>query len=212
MGVTGLGFPERRQAKDASDVGGMIADRYQIEELSHEDATTSTVLAKHLALEERVAVQVLRPEQRFDQQLALQYLSRAKSLAHIKTDHALRVLDVGVALYLGPFMVMEHLEGSTLQHVLRAEGRLPVPRAVDYVLQACKGLAVAHAAGVVHGRLHTGRLLLARRRQFETLKVIDFPTLAIALKEPVSGESVPQRGYLAPELLRGDAVVDGRAD
>ncbi|HEU4581135.1 MAG TPA: serine/threonine-protein kinase [Polyangiaceae bacterium] len=198
------GFSSRpRQAKKVSDVGALIGDRYRIEGLIREDAMTSTVSARHLALEERVFVQVLRPEARFDKRRTVQYLKAIKSLARIKTDHVVRVLDVGVALFLGPFLVMEELEGSTLAEVLRAEGPPPLPRAVDYVLQACKGLAMAHAAGVVHAQLDTRRLLLARRGAFETLKVIDFPTLGVAAADAP---------YLAPEVIGGVLPGDGRAD
>jgi serine/threonine-protein kinase len=204
MHATDLGLSSRpRQAKEVSDIGALIGDRYRIDGLIREDASTSTVSARHLALEERVFVQVLRPEPRFDKRRTVQYLQAIKSLARIKTDHVVRVLDVGVALFLGPFMVMEDLEGSTLAEVLRAEGPLPLPRAVDYVLQACKGLAMAHAVGIVHGQLDASRLLLARRGAFETLKVIDFPTLGVAPAE---------RGYLAPEVIGGAAPVGARAD
>jgi hypothetical protein len=98
--------------------------------------------------------------------------------------------------------------------VLHAEGPLPLPRAVDYLLQACKGLAMAHAAGIVHGQLDTSRLLLARRGAFETLKVIDFPTLGAAPAELLGEGSPPrsQRGDPAPEVLRRAAPIDGRAD
>jgi serine/threonine-protein kinase len=204
MHATDLGLSSRpRQAKEVSDIGDLIGDRYRIEGLVREDATTSTVSARHLALEERVFVQVLRPELRFDKRSTVRYLKAIKSLARIKTDHVVRVLDVGVALFLGPFLVMEELDGSTLAELLQAEGPLPLPRAVDYVLQACKGLAMAHAAGIVHGQLEPRRLLLARRGTFETLKVIDFPTLGVVAAE---------RRYLAPEVISGAAPIDGRAD
>ncbi|MEY2930893.1 MAG: hypothetical protein RL033_1642 [Pseudomonadota bacterium] len=196
--------PPGREAREPSEVGRRIADRYQIERVLHEDASTTTVSALHLTLEERVTVQVLSPEQRFDARRSAQYLEAIKPLARIKTDHVVRVLDVGVALYLGPFLVLEELEGDTLAEVLRAEGPLPVPRAVDYVLQACKGLAVAHAVGIVHRQLHPSRLLLARRGEFETLKVIDFPTLV----EP----GAEQRTYLAPEVMSEPLAADRRAD
>src|SRR5215471_18557273 len=125
MHATDLGFSARpRQAKEVSDVGALIGDRYRIEGLIHEDATTSTVSARHLALEERVFVQVLRPEPRFDKRRTVQYSRAIKSLARVKTDHVARVLDVGVALFLGPFMVMEDLEGNTLAELLRTEGPL----------------------------------------------------------------------------------------
>jgi serine/threonine-protein kinase len=200
----GQPHPERREAREPTEVGRRIADRYQIEQLQREDASTITVIARHLTLEERVQVQVLRSEQRFDPQISAQYLAACKALAHIKTDHVARVLDVGVALYLGPFLVLEALEGNTLAQVLGTEGALPIPRAVSYVLQACKGLAVAHAAGVVHGQLSPSCLLLARRGEFETLEVTDFPTLDLPAEEQ-------GRVYSAPEVS-SRLTADRRAD
>jgi hypothetical protein len=200
--------------------GRMIADRYQIERLSQEDATTLTMTARHLSLDELVEIKFLRPELRLDARVSARFSSATKALARIKTDHVLRVLDVGTALSVGPYLVQEHLEGSSLADLLHSEGKLSVARAVDYVLQACKGLAVAHAAGIVHRSVQPRSLFVARRGEFETLKLIDFSTgsdasaaaIAPAESAPASRAVPEQTQHLAPEVILGDPGVDQRAD
>src|SRR5262245_48721396 len=78
--------PQGREAREATEVGNRIADRYQIQQLLREDELTCTVLARHLSLEEHVHVQVLRAEQRFDTRLSAQYLDAIKALARVKSS------------------------------------------------------------------------------------------------------------------------------
>src|SRR4051812_40570746 len=155
-------------------VGSTIAGRYRVERPIGEGAMGAVALARHVSLDETVAIKFLRPDLRRDP-VAIARLSReAKALARIKSDHVARVLDVGVTLSVGPYMVMEYLEGTDLGDLIEAEGPLPPARAVECVLQVCEALTVAHTAGITHRDIKPQNLFLARHGQFETLKVLDF--------------------------------------
>lgn len=182
-------------------------------------------LARHVSLDEKVALKFLRPELRRDP-FAIARMSReAKALARIKSDHVARVLDVGVTLSVGPYMVMEYLDGVDLGALIEAEGPLPVERAVEIVLQLCEGLTVAHTAGITHGDIKPQNLFLARHGQFETLKILDFgiaeehlgappvPTAqardaADRAREPLFGTPA----YMSPERVRNESTADPRSD
>jgi serine/threonine protein kinase len=155
-------------------VGSMIAGRYRVERPIGEGAMGSVALARHVSLDETVAIKFLRPELRRDPVATARLAREAKALARIKSDHVARVLDVGVTLSVGPYMVMEYLEGADLGQVLETEGPLTVSRAVECVLQVCEALTVAHTAGIVHRDIKPQNLFLARHGRFETLKVLDF--------------------------------------
>src|SRR5688572_20428395 len=146
-------------------VGATIAGRYSVERPIAEGAMGAVALARHVSLDETVAIKFLKPELRRDP-VAIARLSReARALARIKSDHVARVLDVGATLTVGPYMVMEYLEGTDLGELLEAEGPLPVARVVEISMQICEALTVAHTAGIVHRDIKPQNLFLARHGQ-----------------------------------------------
>ena len=95
-------------------------------------------------------------------------------------------------------------------------GPLPVPRAVEIILQACRGLAVAHRAGIVHRDLKPENLFVTDAGDGSDLvKVLDF---GIAKLRGVDGASTRTGAtfgtacYMSPEQARGAATVDQRTD
>lgn len=203
-------------------VGTTIAGRYLVERPIAEGTMGAVALARHISLDERVAIKFVRPELRRDPSAIARLSREAKALARIKSDHVCRVLDVGVTLSVGPYMVLEYLEGTDLGTLVRTEGPLPAERAVECALQACEALTVAHTAGIVHRDIRPSDLFLARHGQFETLKVLGFGIVDVPAAEgaPRPGEGQPERtrdsgagatAHPAPE--RGsDPVADQRSD
>ncbi len=86
----------------------------------------------------------------------------------------MRVLDVARLDSGCPYIVMEQLEGVDLGLALFDRGAFSVPQAIDYLLQACDGLAEAHGLGIVHRDLKPGNLFLANTPEGVVLKVLDF--------------------------------------
>lgn len=80
-----------------------------------------------------------------------------------------------------PFIAMEYLKGDDLSAVLRRKKRIPIPEAVDYLLQACEALGEAHANDIVHRDLKPGNLVIVTRKDgTRCLKVIDFGISKVA--------------------------------
>src|SRR5580693_10326447 len=99
----------------------------------------------------------------------------ARTAVKIKSEHVARVIDVGQLESGSPYMVMEYLEGEDLQGWLEKQGRLPIERAVDFVLQACEAIAEAHRLGIVHRDLKPANLFCIRRPDGRpSIKVLDF--------------------------------------
>jgi serine/threonine protein kinase len=204
-------------------VGTTIAGRYRVERPIGEGAMGAVALALHVGLDEKVAIKFLRPELRRDP-VAVARLSReARALARIKSDHVARVIDVGATLAVGPYMVMEYLEGTDLGEVIETEGPLSVERAVEVVLQVCEALTVAHTVGITHRDIKPQNLFLARHGEFETLKLLDFGIAADArvATDPTSGSPSFGRGaappygtpsYMSPERIADDPTADHRCD
>jgi serine/threonine-protein kinase len=206
----------------AYHVGRTLAGRYQIERWIGEGSMGAVVAARHLGLDERVAIKFIRSELRRDPLAISRFAREAKALAQVKSDHITRVLDVGVSLELGPFIVLEHLEGRDLGQLLHDDGPLPAARAVDYILQACEALAAAHRAGIIHRDIKPENLFLARIDEADSIKVLDFGISTGPLEGRIFGGPLSQRKlpdtllgtplYMAPERVRNEPGVDQRAD
>lgn len=171
------------------------------------------VEAVHLQLDERVAIKFLRREVRERPDVLTRFEAESRSAVKLKNEHVARVYDVGD--HQGtPYMVMEFLDGQDLSRVLHDSGPLPIPDAVEHVIQACEGLGEAHARGVVHRDVKPENLFLALRDDgWKTVKVLDFGISLAKLTANIdeSSGALGSPYYMSPEQLRGDAT-DHRAD
>jgi serine/threonine-protein kinase len=78
------------------------------------------------------------------------FAREARAATKIKSEHVVRIIDVGHFQTGKPYMVMEYLEGCDLGELVRRRGPLPVEEAAEYRLQACEAIAEAHALGINH--------------------------------------------------------------
>jgi eukaryotic-like serine/threonine-protein kinase len=214
--------PERSAPPPLSfRAGAILCGKYRIDRVVAEGGLGIVLAATHLQLGQRVAIKYLKPSAAAQKPVVERFIREARLASQIKSDHVVRVHDVGALDDGGPYIVMEYLEGVDLGRVLDA-GPLPVRTAIDYVLQACDALAEAHATGIVHRDLKPGNLFLARRAAGSSIvKIIDFGISKMAPSRSPSGtwEHVTTAGeifgtpvYMSPEQLRSATNVDARAD
>jgi serine/threonine-protein kinase len=201
--------------------GVVINEKYRIDGILGRGAMGVVASATHLELKERVALKFLhvRQEQAVDDFRA-RFRREAQVSAKLKNEHITRVLDVGVWQDKALYMVMDHLEGNDLRHLLRANGgKLDVARALDYVVQICEGVAEAHARGIVHRDLKPSNIFITHRPDGSDLvKILDFG-ISKWTHDETQIEELTQTGvvlgspkYMAPEQLFGTSTVDARAD
>jgi len=199
--------------------GQVIARKYRVERTLARGGMGVVVLATHLQLGETVAIKVLLPEVASNPDTVARFLREAKAAARIKNEHVVRVFDVGTMEAGQVYIVMEYLEGVDLDNTIRNRGELPLEEAVDYVLQACEGVAEAHRIGVVHRDLKPANLFLVQRSDGSyCVKLLDF---GISKQAPTGGADVSVTRtsmmmgsplYMSPEQLRSTRSVDARTD
>ena len=202
--------------------GVKIADKYLVERLVGEGGLGVVVAAKHLQLDQTVAIKYLRPRALAGKGVAERFLREARLAARMRSDHAVHVYDVGTLADGSPYMVMELLVGTDLGKQLMTSGPLTVERAIDYVLQACEALAEAHVVGIVHRDIKPDNLFVATKSGGKSvLKILDFGISKMSAKRatPQDARSITEAGdkfgtpvYMSPEQLLASETVDARAD
>jgi hypothetical protein len=208
-----------KSSERAPAVGTVVAGKYRVDRILAEGGMGVVVAATHLQLGRCVAVKFLRgtPGHVDLQWDALARFSlEAKTVARLRSEHVAHVLDAGVTDDGTPYMVMEYLKGDTLARSLESHGALEVATAVEYAIQACEGLAEAHAHGIVHRDIKPYNLFLVERWPgWYAIKIVDFGISKVAFSEMpnlVTSVIVGTPCYMSPEQLRSTATVDHRSD
>jgi serine/threonine protein kinase len=151
--------------------------------------------ARDAVLGRVVALKFLRPERRGDVDALL---SGAETLARLHHPSFVTVFDVGAFDGL-PYVVLERLYGETL-HGRMSHGPLPAAEALRLATEVTRALAHAHAHGIVHRDVKPANVFLCDDGR---VKVLDFGLSHLVGASPGLGGT---RGYMAPELLRGERV------
>ena len=201
--------------------GETIAGKYVVEGECGRGGLAVVLSARHAELDRRVAIKVLLPEWVDNRGIVKRFLREGRAATRIRSEHVVRVFDVGTLDTGLPFLVLEYLEGQNLDEVLASWGPLPVPTAIDWILQAAEAIAEAHAHGIVHRDLKPANLFLTKSPDGTScIKVIDF-----GLSKLVDSSAREQSGkltgptdvmgspnYMAPEQLRAPCEADARTD
>jgi serine/threonine-protein kinase len=163
----------------------------------------------------RVAIKLLHPELSVDPQMRERFLREGRAANHVDHPGAVSVLDDDVAEDGSIFLVMELLDGESVeQRRERCGGRLDVVEVLSIVDQVLDVLAAAHAKGIVHRDLKDANLFVCRDG---SVRVLDFGIArfreAGSAKGTHTGVSMGTPAFMAPEQARGLwEEVDGRTD
>jgi len=161
----------------------------------------SVYAARDTGLDRAVAVKLLADNLAGDEELRQRFLREARLAARLSHPNVVNVFDAGEDDGR-PYIVMELVEGETLA----GRGRMPPEEARGLALQAARGLAHAHEAGLIHRDIKPGNLLL---RPDGTLKIADFGIARAAETTALTqaGTVLGTAAYLAPEQALGEEVT-----
>ncbi|WP_437814408.1 serine/threonine-protein kinase [Sorangium sp. So ce1078] len=210
--------------------GHRVASRYTVESVIGEGASGVVYRAARDEDGRRVALKVIHRHLSGTPQIFRRYHREAAILKRIEGPHVVRMLDF---VEEGGLLViaLEHIDGSSLEELLREHAPIEVDRAIDIALQICSALETAHAAGVVHRDLKPANVLVERPGtppahppgggapsplagcvrvvDFGLAKVVHGEQMTTGLTEQDMIFGTPE--YMAPEQVRGEDV-DPRCD
>jgi serine/threonine-protein kinase len=214
-----------RMARDVSKARRLGS--YQLSEKIGEGGMGEVWKANHRMLARPAAVKLIRPESlgRNGETASVSTIMRrfereAQATAMLTSPHSIMLYDFGIAEDGVFYYVMELLEGRDLKSLVQERGPMPAERTVHFLRAACNSLADAHDRGLIHRDIKPANLFTCRRgRDFDFIKVLDF---GLVKSVTDGGETITQLtgtnatsgtpGFMAPEMVTGEAPVDGRAD
>jgi serine/threonine-protein kinase len=149
---------------ESDRIGAMIAGKYRIKRRVGAGGMGAVYEGENVAIRKRVAIKVIEHQHAHAPELAKRFQREAEAASAVESEHIVQVFDIGQDPTLGLYMVMEMLAGEDLSaRIEKAGGKLPVEDASAIMLQTARGLAKAHAAGVVHRDLKPANLFLTAR-------------------------------------------------
>jgi len=194
---------------------GFRIGAYTILDMLGRGGMGAVYLAEHMALHRKVAIKILVPGKDDDQKLALERFQReARSVAALDHPNIVRIFDVAKHNNV-PYLVMEYVEGETLQHVIDRDRVIPYATAVEYIAQAAAGLQHAHEKGLVHRDIKPCNLI---KDKTDTIKILDMGLARTANASDMltaqmdKGAVVGTADYISPEQALNIPTVDIRAD
>jgi serine/threonine protein kinase len=204
-------------AGDPTDplVGVVLAGTYRLGRAIGRGGMGRLYGAEHTRLGRRFAVKVLQHEHAEKAEAVKRFEREAEALARIRSDFVLDVVDVLRTPDGRTAIVTALLEGEDLQRRLDRAGTLATSEALAIARQLCRGLAAAHAVGVVHRDLKPSNLFLAAAPDGRlSLKILDFGVAKLGGDDAMTrtGVVLGTPAYMPPEQARGSSRADPRSD
>lgn len=168
-------------------------------------------LAHHGALRKEVVLKLLSPEAMVNPRTVERFFREARSAARLEHPNVVGVQDVGTTEDGLHYIIMQYVDGCTVEEMLATDGATDLSKALGLVTQAAQALSAAHAVGIVHRDVKAENLLITRSG---TLKLADFglaKDLNAELKLTADGAMIGTPLYMAPEIGRVK-TIDGRVD
>jgi eukaryotic-like serine/threonine-protein kinase len=202
-------------------LGREIVDhQYQIVQKIGAGGMGSVYRAMQPAMNRMVAIKILHPRLTSRKDLASRFRREARAMSQLNHPNTVKVFTYGELPDGSLYIVMELLQGRSLNHAIRREGPMPVEKAVSLLVQVCGALEEAHQAGIVHRDLKPENIFLCNQPGLVDFpKVLDFGLAKMADHQLRPGSIIlTQEGmvfgtpeFMSPEQAQGMSL-DGRSD
>jgi serine/threonine protein kinase len=198
--------------------GELLGGKYTVDGMFAGGGMGIVCLGRHVRLDQPVAIKFLRRTLSGRASIVERFLNEGRALAALRSEHVVRVMDVGQLDSGRPYLVMEHLDGIHLEALLERDGPLSIETAISYALQVCEPLGEAHALGIVHRDIKPENLFLwSGGPNQDTVKVLDFGLAKQLGSSKALGVTGPQDSlgspcYMSPEQITTPHLIDSRTD
>ncbi|RAL25445.1 hypothetical protein DL240_04335 [Lujinxingia litoralis] len=197
--------------------GMLFDDKYRIVRPLGEGSFATVIHARHEVMDRDVALKFLRPEVMASHpEVAERFMNEVRLASRLKSPHTVAIFDFGKTSEGIPYMVLEYVDGRTLDEVIEKHGALGKRRSMEWCLQILESLQEAHAHHIIHRDLKPANIMVGRTaRGALTVKVLDFGVAKLVerAEEKVKTSSGRQSTqfigtprYMSPEQILGQKV------
>ena len=179
--------------------------KYSIREIIGRGGWSVVYRGMHTTLNMPVAIKMLRHHMAMEEDFLRSFHNEARTIANLNHENVVKVYDIE-ELYRTVFIVMEFLEGASVQDMLRTAPNLGLVQVVDILLQTCAGLGYAHGRGIVHGDIKPGNIFIQKNN---SVKILDFGVACATGTKVDRLMGTPK--YFSPEQIRMKPM-DERSD
>jgi serine/threonine-protein kinase len=196
--------------------GVTLDGRYRIDGLLGEGGMGVVYLGRHMAMDKKVAIKILRTEFACRADTKARFRQEARAASSVENPHIVDVSDFGSLPDGSTYLVMEYLDGVPLSTLTRNDEPIALDKAIAIGRQIADGLAEVHDRGIVHRDLKPDNIFLVKEGgQEDFVKILDFG-IAKVLESPeakmtMAGSLFGTPSYMSPEQAAG-MPVDARTD
>ncbi len=187
-------------------IGSVIDEKYSIVAELGKGGAGTVYKATQSTLKRSVAIKVLHTKTSVDQPL----VREAKNLMRVQHLNIVKVMAVGLIDNERPYLVMEHIEGVTLDSYISSNGTLTEAQTIHIALQICSALDSAHRQKIIHRDLKSANIMLTNDSEHQTVKILDFGLSKNLDPQSTNSNTVTKTGglvgsvaYMSPEVCSG---------
>ncbi len=184
-------------------IGKLVADKYRIESLIRESASSDLFAARHEILDKPVTVKILPAALAIDTRWVKRFVEEARAASHLSHQNILNITDFGTDARGVSYAVYEPVGSGTLAALIAGERDIDEKRAANIARQIATAVSAAHEKQIIHGSLDPSNIFVDAG---DSVKVYGFG----ADTQSVSRDADPR--YLAPEQCSAYPTTDARSD
>lgn len=190
-------------------IGEVISGRYEIIEKLGEGGMANVYKARCKILKRFISIKILKQELTNDEEFVRKFKDEAMEVAKLSNNNIVKVYDIGTEENIH-YIVMEYIDGKTLKEYISDAGFLSIKLALDFSIQICNALAVAHDINLIHRDVKSQNILVSNSGE---IKVTDFGIAKSSDSATItnSGKILGSAYYISPEQAKG-GFVDCRSD
>jgi serine/threonine-protein kinase len=200
---------------ESDRVGATLGGKYRLKRLLGTGSMGAVYEAEHIAIGKRLAIKLMNDAYVEQADIAERFRREARAASAVESDYIVQIFDFGQEPGLGLYMAIELLEGEDLETRIAREGPMDPGVVMTIGYQVARGLAKAHAAGVIHRDLKPANIFLTTRDDGSLLaKILDFGISKVTVDREITavGLTVGTPQYMSPEQAGALRDIDGRTD
>ncbi len=202
-----------------NDVIANLGERYEVQSLLGQGGMGAVYKVRDKELQKTFAIKVLNSNLVEDKNSLKRFEQEAQAASGLTSPNLVAVYDYGIGKKGSPYIVMDYLDGTSLDTVLAKGGYLDVPRAEDIFVQICEAITHAHSKSVIHRDIKLSNIMLTKGIDGgDFIKLVDFGIAKVLPSQQKATQNLTQTGdifgspmYMSPEQCLGNKL-DNRSD